>query len=245
MNEKILFTPYQPKRAFQEIAEEIRDAILNKRLTNGMRLPAERTLAQQFRVGRLTIREALRALETTGFVTIKKGSGGGAFVGATDPDALVSIITDNLILKGLTSEQMTEARMALECAVIVSVIDHATQDDLEPIARYLNEWEIIPLDQRDRGLSKSISFHILLAEASHNIPFIIFVRALMQWAERRLGEHGVPPEEEQQESHEFHKRLFEAIKKKDIGLAQQLMKEHIEQVGAEVAKHIKERVTGA
>lgn len=104
-----MFSPYQSKRAFEEISEQIKKAILAKKLKPGERLPSERSLAEQFQVGRLTVREALRTLETQGFVQIRKGSGGGAFIGNTDPEMLPSIIMDNLLLDGLTSEQMTSS----------------------------------------------------------------------------------------------------------------------------------------
>ena len=80
MPELTKFGPYKPPRAFQEIADQIKKAILDRKLKPGERLPSERELAEQFQVGRLTIREALRSLETSGIITIRKGSGGGAFV---------------------------------------------------------------------------------------------------------------------------------------------------------------------
>ncbi|MBW2064185.1 MAG: GntR family transcriptional regulator [Deltaproteobacteria bacterium] len=54
-----MFSPYQSKRAFEEISEQIKKAILAKKLKPGDRLPSERSLAEQFQVGRLTVREAL------------------------------------------------------------------------------------------------------------------------------------------------------------------------------------------
>jgi len=69
MESKVTFPPYIQTRAFEDVAEQIRDVILGKRLSLGDRLPSERSLAQQFQVGRLTIREALRMLETEGLVS--------------------------------------------------------------------------------------------------------------------------------------------------------------------------------
>ena len=75
MESKVIFPPYIQTRAFEDVAEQIRDVILGKQLRLGDRLPSERSLAQQFQVGRLTIREALRTLETEGLVSSpRKGS---------------------------------------------------------------------------------------------------------------------------------------------------------------------------
>ena len=76
-----MFQPYKGKRAFEDIAGQIKTAILSGKLCSGDKLPSERDLAKEFQVGRVSIREALRMLETMGFVKIRKGSAGGAFVG--------------------------------------------------------------------------------------------------------------------------------------------------------------------
>ena len=51
---------------------------------------------------------------------IKYGREGGAFVGIADPEAIPSIIIDNLQLEGLTNAQMTEARIGLETAIVAA-----------------------------------------------------------------------------------------------------------------------------
>ncbi|MBW2028172.1 MAG: FadR family transcriptional regulator [Deltaproteobacteria bacterium] len=232
-----MFSPYQSKRAFEEISEQIKKAILAKRLKPGERLPSERSLAEQFQVGRLTVREALRTLETQGFIRIRKGSGGGAFIGNTDPEMLPSIIMDNLLLDGLTSEQMTEARIALECAIVKSAIEHATSQDLDRISRHIEESQPITDPERaDDLLSERIRFHIMVAEASHNLPFILFLRTLMAWAQKRLAGRWIPSEKEQRRAITFHKRLYLAIKERDVQLAQKLVRQHIESLGKIVSE---------
>lgn len=231
MQEKPLFVPYRARRAFQEIADEIKKAILEKRFGFGDRLPSERSLAEQFRVGRLTIREALRTLETAGFVRVKKGSGGGAFVGPDDPQAVAGIIIDNLLLEGLTSQQITEARTAIECAVVRSAIEHGSAEDLKRVAEDVEESKkILGPDHGEEVFSRMIRFHILLAEASHNLAFVMFVRAVMEWGRRKRA-HWAPSEDEQLYSYRSHKKILESIKKKDVDTAQRLMKDHIEYMG--------------
>ena len=64
-----LFAKYQPKRASDGVAGEIKKAILNKQFKKGDRLPSELSLAEQFGVGRMTVREAIRTLEAQDFIT--------------------------------------------------------------------------------------------------------------------------------------------------------------------------------
>jgi GntR family transcriptional repressor for pyruvate dehydrogenase complex len=61
------------RRIHEEVAEQLRDAILDGRFQRGEKLPAERELAEEFRVNRTSIREALKVLEGLGLVAIRHG----------------------------------------------------------------------------------------------------------------------------------------------------------------------------
>lgn len=65
------FRPIENKRIFELVADEIREAIFSGTFKPGDRLPSERELSQQMKVGRPIIREALRVLELAGFVFVK------------------------------------------------------------------------------------------------------------------------------------------------------------------------------
>jgi DNA-binding FadR family transcriptional regulator len=236
MNDNLLFSPYESRRAFQEIAEEIKHAILAKRLKAGDRLPSERSLAQQFQVGRLTIREALRTLETNGLIKIKYGREGGAFVGVPDPMRLPSMVIDNLLMEGLTSDQMTEARIGLERTIVKYAIWHANSEDLSRIEQNIEESkEILEPERGEEILSKMIEFHILLGEASHNLPFTMFTRTLMEWARRKLA-YWIPTAEEQLYSYKSHKKIFKSIRDKDVDLAQRRIEDHVVRMTALITK---------
>lgn len=240
MKENSIFLPYRPKRAFQEISREIQRVILAKKLKTGERLPSERALAAQFEVGRLTIREALRTLETKGLINIRHGRGGGAYVGMPDPAIIPSMMVDNLLLEGLTAEQMIEARTGLECAIVEYAIRHATKMDLERIERNIEDSrEIIDPENAGEVVSKMIHYHILLGEATHNLPFTMFIRTLMEWARRRMA-LWIPTAEHQSYSYKSHKAIFEAIQRKDVKLAKRRMRDHVVRISGHVIKNRQE-----
>lgn len=235
-----MFQPYKGSRAFEYISEQIKQAILSKLFSNGDRLPSERDLAEQFRVGRVSIREALRTLETMGFIQVRKGSTGGAFICYSDPDTISSIIMDRLQLEGTTHDQMIEARIGLECAVIKSAIEHATEEDLAILEQDVKESKEISEPALAREIvAKMIKFHILVAEASHNLPYIMFVRSIMEWANRKL-EGWIPSPEGQRYSYVSHKEMLETIVSRDVKLAQRLTCEHIEKMGVLISHREKE-----
>jgi GntR family transcriptional repressor for pyruvate dehydrogenase complex len=71
----VFFRPPERRRVSADVADQIRQAILEKSIEAGDRLPGERELAQRFNVNRSTVREALRLLEEEGFVETKQGHG--------------------------------------------------------------------------------------------------------------------------------------------------------------------------
>ncbi len=232
-----MFQPYKGRRAFEDIAEQIKAAILSRKLSSGDRLPSERDLAGQFQVGRVTIREALRTLETMGMIEVRKGSGGGAFVRMADPDVMASMIMDRLQLEGTTHDEFVEARVGIESAIISAVIKHADGEDLNLIRQDIEQSkEILGPEHAEEVVARMIGFHILLGEASHNFPYKMIIRFMMQWATRKL-KNWVPSKEEQEYSCQSHMEIYEAIHARDERLARQLIREHAENTGRIVLKH--------
>lgn len=72
---KTQFRPVLRRRIHEDIAAQLRDAILDGRFAPGTRLPPERELAEEFSVNRTSIREALKVLEGLGLVTVRQGDG--------------------------------------------------------------------------------------------------------------------------------------------------------------------------
>jgi len=70
--------PFQPprrRRLHQDVAEQLRDAILDGRYRAGDKLPPERELAEEFQVNRTSVREAIKVLEGLGLVSVRQGGG--------------------------------------------------------------------------------------------------------------------------------------------------------------------------
>src|SRR5215470_11551959 len=63
------------RRLHEDVAEQLRDAILDGRFAAGTKLPPERELAVQFGVNRTSVREAIKVLEGLGLVLVRQGDG--------------------------------------------------------------------------------------------------------------------------------------------------------------------------
>ena len=104
-----------------------------------------------------------------------------------------------------------------------SAVERGTAEDFERIAQDIEASKrILAPDYAREVFSRMIQFHILLAEASHNLAFVMFVRALMEWGRRKRA-HWAPSEDDQLYSYQSHKQILESIMKRDVGAAQRLM----------------------
>src|SRR5215470_16119258 len=69
------FRPPRRRRVNEDVAAQLRDAIIDGRFRSGERLPPERELALEFRINRTSIREAIKVLEGLGLVAVRQGDG--------------------------------------------------------------------------------------------------------------------------------------------------------------------------
>ncbi|MGD8741085.1 MAG: GntR family transcriptional regulator, partial [Desulfobacterales bacterium] len=74
------FKPIRQFRFSQQVLSQLKESILIGKFKSGEKLPSERELTEEFQVSRGVIREAIRILEITGFVVLRQGPTGGAFV---------------------------------------------------------------------------------------------------------------------------------------------------------------------
>jgi GntR family transcriptional repressor for pyruvate dehydrogenase complex len=69
------FRPAARRRIHEDVADQLRDAILDGRFAPGSKLPPERELALEFQVNRTSIREAIKQLESLRLVRVRQGDG--------------------------------------------------------------------------------------------------------------------------------------------------------------------------
>ena len=228
---KDIFSGYQYRRASTDIAELIKKAILSDQFQAGDRLPPERDLAAQFQVGRMTIREALRTLETKGLIAIRKGSSGGAFVQPAPPDQIADIIVDNLELDGITREEIIESRLLLEKNIVGPIIENATPEDFKLVEENIDATKALVSDFTPDGVAeftaKSIEFHHLLVKAAHIAPLVVFHSVLAKWVLRSIYSFLQYSEEERHWSNNSHEMILKAIRSGNVSKSQKLIEAHI------------------
>lgn len=178
---RIEFRPIRTARAFEEIADQIRRELADRRLRAGDRLPPERTLAEQFGVSRNTLREALRSLENAGLLRLQKGATGGAFVRESTGDAIVTGLRDMFHLGAIAPEHLTEARVLIESIAVRAACERATAADIEALKANLAAAESAARAKTDFYAQAAIhlDFHRIIARATKNPVMVIVMEALI------------------------------------------------------------------
>src|SRR6478609_3101850 len=91
--------PTRPiRRAFEQVADQLRELIISGQLPRDSRLPSEPVLADQFGVSRGTIREALRLLTAQNLIRTAKGGAGGSFVTLPTVDGVSDFVLSSIDL---------------------------------------------------------------------------------------------------------------------------------------------------
>ena len=215
------------QRVYETVAEQIRQAIFSGQIEPGHKLPPEREMARQFQTSRVALREALRALEQEGMISIKRGFGGGAFVAGFDHAlrALTDSLNTVVRLGQAGSGHLTEARTILEPEMARLATLRATEADLETIESVvrLQEEEL-----RSGQLTRrhDMEFHRKVAYACHNPVLSIVVGAVDDSIRDPILRSNLTYDMRARIVGD-HRTLFEAIRNRDDGLAYSLMKEHV------------------
>ncbi len=167
----VKFEPVVTTSITRQIAEQIRESILEGRLKSGDRLPSEHDLAAQFSVSRPTIREALKLLAAQNLVRSRRGPTGGTFVKRpTGQEAQGDLATTTGLLISLGEFNLSEIAEAREELAQVCGRLAAQRRDAGHVARLRAEVDIqLHPDLSDEEFCASdVRFHRALADAAGN-----------------------------------------------------------------------------
>ncbi len=219
--------PVTRRSLADDLAVSVRQLIESGGYQNGERLPSIAEMARRFGVAHPTLREALRKLETLGFVQIRHGS--GVYVREREQTLLVSNpayggeVTRQLLLDVL------EARMAVELKAVSLAAERVSEVALERMRRVLVRAGERLADDAAQA-EANVQFHQEIAAASGNPVLVQLLEVLagIIQEERRLTFESPCRERLQRE----HEDILEALRRKDVALATERMRAHLEYVRA-------------
>lgn len=213
-----------------EVANKIVDHIVEKKLAPGTKLPNEFELAEQFGVGRGTIREAIKFLVSRNVVEIIQAK--GTFVCETpglveDPLGLSFVGDKKMLIRDLL-----DLRIILESYSVRKAAEHATPEQIQTM-RDITDKIQASIDDQEKCVEYDVELHKCIAESCGNsvMPLILPVinaniqnfnslKFMRQWDIVNRG----------------HVAIIDAIEKRDPDLAEEEMINHL----AYVSRKMKE-----
>lgn len=215
------------QRLYRQIADQLAELIRRGEFKPGDRLPSERELSVQFNVSRASVREALIALEIDGLVDVRVGL--GVFVNAAPAaNSQTAALGEPGPFEVLSARYLIEGETAALAARDGSAQDHARiRETLQMMAEEVKGTGV--------GLNADALFHLRIAEASGNSALVHLVHQLWSFRYsamfRKLDEH-FDSLERHQEAIAEHRRLVEAIERRDADGARAAMIVHLDTVRA-------------
>lgn len=211
-----------------DVARRLRARIRAGDLGPGDRLPAERDLAKQMGVGRVSIREALRLLQAGGYVEVRRGATGGTFV--TQLDRPYRNWLSEMRSGAGEITDILDLRIGLECQAAKLAADRRTDDELAAMETAIDEMS--SSDSRVSFRNSDARFHGALAQAARN-------ERLESAIASARGEMFAPLDELVyteivESSRAGHLAIYEAVRDRDAERARRAMEEHLEQTRQEL-----------
>jgi GntR family transcriptional regulator, transcriptional repressor for pyruvate dehydrogenase complex len=216
-----VFKPVQPPTTFEETVERLGTAIRLGLLLPGSRLPPERDLADQLRISRSTLRQALTTLVQSGHLVSLRGRAGGTFVAEQPP--LGQNVEAEVLGEG--ARAVLDYRVAVETGATVLAAERAGDEDLARLLELTDRMTSAgPFEEYRRA---DVRFHIGVAEAAHSARL---VRAMteVQGQMSDLIARIAHPKEVLVRSNQQHRRIVALLRRRDTAGAVRVMCEHME-----------------
>ena len=222
------FRVIHPRRLYQEIALQVRTQIENGEFPIGARLPSERDLAQQLKVSRPSVREALIALEVEGLVEVRPGA--GVFV--CEPQRAFPYYASS---EGPL--EIMRARIAIEGETAAMAARQMHDADIRELETILHTMD----PSQGSNLPADRAFHLYIAEKAGNSVLVRIVAELFDARHSPLslqfGKHFENATTRRQAVAE-HKVVIEALASRNAESAKQAMQRHLHNAHNRLTKQI-------
>jgi GntR family transcriptional repressor for pyruvate dehydrogenase complex len=222
-----MYVPIQSERLYERIVSQIEQRIEAGDLKVGDQLPSERELAEQFAVSRTAVREAVKALRQKGLLEIRPGR--GTFITNGTSDTIRSSL-GMLMRIGATkgTGYLTEVREILEPEIAAIAASRITDEYITAMQEAVRTMDTA-LDNVDVFVEADLDFHLALAEGTQNpiIPILMdSIIDLLREERKRTGltKGGL------QRGQIHHKKILDAVTRRDPQAARQAMQNHLKQV---------------
>lgn len=225
-----LFRAAKQNRIFQDVVEQIQEAIIQGQLKVGDRLPAERELKEMLQTSRSTLREALRVLEQKGLIEIKLGMGGGAVVKAVTSDLVAESLDLLIRSKQVSLHHIAEFRERVEGDVVMLATSRMTKADRTILRKLLNDAR----QYVNRGseavsdfLTTDKNIHLCFAKITGNPIYISILKTIHENIRRYYDDFLIMEEPEMNENLRDLENVVAAMENGETHKAGEIVRAHV------------------
>ncbi|WP_440995056.1 FadR/GntR family transcriptional regulator [Arhodomonas sp. SL1] len=224
-------SPFRRKLS-DHIVEDIKRWIVVQGLKPGDRLPKERELIELYGCAKGTVREALKALEVEGLVTMRTGPTGGAYVAEPGANQAARALRNYLHFQKLDGHQIYELRKLVEVEVAAAAVGRLTEAHFRELEASIELCDHIGYErdgQRELRIAE-LNFHNLLADVCPNplLQFMVhFINDLLRDLVDLKKTYRPGRIQFGEDNRYYHRRLLEAFRAEDESAVRRLMHEHM------------------
>lgn len=212
------------RHVYDLVAERITEEIASGALSPGDVLPVEKELTERYGVGRSSIREALRRLESQRVIC---PNGRGGYLVGSRGAAVGRSLEIMLLLGHANLDELTELREIIETRAARLAAERRGDDDLLALHAALRKMEEAVDSPRDQKLDADLGFHLAVANATKNSAVIAVSQGIRDVLRSALRATFWSSEE----AIEQHRAIAEAIADGDGEAAEAAMKAHLSWIG--------------
>lgn len=222
------FKPIRQPRVSEEVIEQLKQAFIVGHFKAGDKLPPEREMAKEFQVSRVAIREALRALEGTGFVAIKQGATGGAYVTDLTFETLSNAFVDLFLAEKISVPELCYVRRLIEPEIARMAAARVTPNYRKRLLEAMKA-EDLPIKSLPQDFEAKTMVHFILAEMCGNRLLEALVKSLMGMTTRFVA--AVQPDVKSMHPAGMHSPIVKAVLAGSGEAAAEAMRLHTEEFG--------------
>jgi DNA-binding FadR family transcriptional regulator len=223
--DKLIFRPVAARNTFEETVERLAHAIKLGVVPPGERFPPERVLAPQLGISRVTLREALRALEQGGYIESRRGRNGGAYVTHRNGTAASARTAKRAIREmgdGLVDR--LQFRRALEPSAAQLAAERAAELDPSHLTALAED---AAAAAKNDYRARDLRLHLAIAELTGSPSLVDAIARVQTQLSDLLGAFPIV-EASLKHSDQQHTALVRAIQGGRAARARQLMEIHVD-----------------
>jgi len=225
-----MFRAAKQSRIFQDIVDQVQEAIFDGGIKAGDMLPSERELKETFQTSRGTLREALRVLEQKGLIEIKLGVGGGAMIKSANTEQIGESLGILIRSQKVSLSHLCEFREGVEGDVVALAAGRATTADILHLKELLEEAKKHAekgAAHRDAFIEADKKLHLAMAQISGNPIYISILKMVHNNIHRYYDSFLHMEKHELMENYKDLCDIVQAVEKGDEAKSKSLAQSHI------------------